>query len=1201
MDAIDITQQRKNLKPALPDFYNMALERPQSDPRGYGLLIVDASRKAGHGSSVSHSCAPTCEVRVTALNGELCLAMTTIRELEMGEELTFDYNAVTESLVEYSSAVCLCGYGKCRGSFLHYATADCYQQVLNRNAPLASRFSNLVKASMKRVMADDDDRILQSHGFQTAAFGAISINRRQQSTSEGRDSLIDSMDFVPVWLRTYIADTLRYIEYERRALPIALICDHLVTKRSGSSLVTVETEIANTEKEPSRPEPAFFYFVRTSEKFLLSLIEKEGGETNVTGMRKQHALNKVGAAYWNELSEDKKQVFKDQAWAEFEKKKKAWRSEKGKVKKTGKGKNAKKDTKIKSKGKSKPDISDILHSSSVSFQDADAEGISTMEQRIQQLTQTLSRVGRVLDRHRESLIEHEVSYDLDTSALDASSLQNLVQSPISVLTDVAVVGWLWSSPSGPVTDLMAKMSSMQCLRDEFQQKVVSLKAKYSKLDSFGDPATKLIDSQPQQVMSSAEGRRLVTKALLELRTIILREFKEMGRLHKKYKTLLRDAPIENDAGTLEDTSEMNDKVIDATLDQDDDTDTTFVEAEVADRGSPGGTCTSLTSVTSESTQRVIVAVMKHVVDGVECQAVESNEADANMVDQSETEVSPESESQSPISAASFLEANPWLGHFHERLAMLAAADLLLFYAHTKNFFVMNPYSSLTSTPVEVYARELGNTVPRTAMDVDSQPMQETTSSAAELNATANNDGGRTPSQDHVMSGTMDLVGTKNHKITQETDTEICNPADTVAKVTVSYNGDYVVSQLLQWYNGGFGQKPGLPNIYGCMLLPALSGCWSSDMLKQNKAKTDRKSYYESKVRPRMVEWLQDPFQRGNPWPEEVHKAFLNGENDILKGDTSSVWLPIGSPVVDFLVTGDESSISDVLLELDADDKVSSKTGTGGLLASVDKGRPAQAVCSWVQCENPDCNKWRKIPWHVDIDLLPEKFYCKDNKWNPAVADCDIPEDGWDEDDKLVGQDGKVEGSPVRKIKNASLSPSEEANFYVGGMWLTECACRDVMLLFCDILTVLTFVSLFSARFDVQRTGRTNYCVGAVTKFDFSGNTKRIMFHFQHTTSNADEWIEFGSPRIAPLYSQVSKPKKQIKGEPSKPMDMKDEVPKPEDVPKSTVADCDVPKEGRGNDDKPVVRDGKVKGSSIRKIKHVSLSPSEAANFTIGGM
>ena len=33
------------------------------------------------------------------------------------------------------------------------------------------------------------------------------------------------MDAVPAWLRSYVADVLLYIEYERQALPISLLCD----------------------------------------------------------------------------------------------------------------------------------------------------------------------------------------------------------------------------------------------------------------------------------------------------------------------------------------------------------------------------------------------------------------------------------------------------------------------------------------------------------------------------------------------------------------------------------------------------------------------------------------------------------------------------------------------------------------------------------------------------------------------------------------------------------------------------------------------------------------------------------------------------------------------------------------------------------------------------------------------------------------
>ena len=308
---------------ALPDFYNMALERPQQDPRGYGLLFVDASRKAGHGSSLSHSCAPTCEVRVAACNDELCLAMTTLRELDMGEELTFDYNAVTESLNEYRSAVCLCGHGRCRGSFLHFATADCYQQVLNRNSPIATRFASLVKGSMKKIMSPDDEQILRSHGFVTAVFGAIGVNRRKNHDGQAA-GLIDSFDIVPIWLRTYVADTLRYIEYERRALPIALICEHLASSRGGK-----EDDDCTAHSQPSKspkPEPAFFFFSRTQSDFIKGLLRQEGFPSSLNGIQLKHTMQKVASSYWNALSEEKKQPWKEKARANYEEKLKAWRA-----------------------------------------------------------------------------------------------------------------------------------------------------------------------------------------------------------------------------------------------------------------------------------------------------------------------------------------------------------------------------------------------------------------------------------------------------------------------------------------------------------------------------------------------------------------------------------------------------------------------------------------------------------------------------------------------------------------------------------------------------------------------------------------------------------------------------------------------------------------------------------------------------------
>lgn len=36
LDVVEQAQRKFELKPTLPDFYNILLERPRQDPRGYG-------------------------------------------------------------------------------------------------------------------------------------------------------------------------------------------------------------------------------------------------------------------------------------------------------------------------------------------------------------------------------------------------------------------------------------------------------------------------------------------------------------------------------------------------------------------------------------------------------------------------------------------------------------------------------------------------------------------------------------------------------------------------------------------------------------------------------------------------------------------------------------------------------------------------------------------------------------------------------------------------------------------------------------------------------------------------------------------------------------------------------------------------------------------------------------------------------------
>ena len=265
---------------------------------------------------------------------------------------------------------------------------------------------------MKQVMSPDDERVLRKHGFLTAAFGAISVNRRVASMDGHEEGLVDSLEMVPVWLRTYVADVLRYIEYEQRALPIALICEHVAaSKKEGA-----KSSATLLSKEP-KPEPSFFYFSRMETDFLLKLMKDEGFPESLTGLKLKHTMQKVASGHWASLTEEKKQHWKDKARADFDKKMKAWRAG---------GKNQPAVEKKQDKAISKPEIDEILHSSNISFQDADAEGLVAMEQRIQQLTQTLSRIGRVLDRHREGSFDSDPIPEADAES--AESMRKRAQS-----------------------------------------------------------------------------------------------------------------------------------------------------------------------------------------------------------------------------------------------------------------------------------------------------------------------------------------------------------------------------------------------------------------------------------------------------------------------------------------------------------------------------------------------------------------------------------------------------------------------------------------------------------------------------------------------------------------------------------------------------------------------------------------------------
>lgn len=93
----------------LPDFYNITFERHLNEPAGIQLAIIDPIIKGTYASRLSHSCFPNCATSFEVVNGKYEIVMRAIREIKFGEELTFNYEAVTESPQEYEEAICLCG------------------------------------------------------------------------------------------------------------------------------------------------------------------------------------------------------------------------------------------------------------------------------------------------------------------------------------------------------------------------------------------------------------------------------------------------------------------------------------------------------------------------------------------------------------------------------------------------------------------------------------------------------------------------------------------------------------------------------------------------------------------------------------------------------------------------------------------------------------------------------------------------------------------------------------------------------------------------------------------------------------------------------------------------------------------------------------------------------------------------------------
>ncbi|KAK8616127.1 hypothetical protein V6N13_017691 [Hibiscus sabdariffa] len=221
-DGIRILQN--NSKDPAPEFYNIYLERPKGDAAGYDLVVVDAMHKANYASRICHSCHPNCEAKVTAVGGQYQIGIYALRSIRYGEEITFDYNSVTESKEEYEASVCLCGSQVCRGSYLNLTGEGAFQKVLKEWHGILDRQQLMLEACELNSVSEEDYLELGRAGLGSCLLGGL-----------------------PDWLVSYSAHVVRFINFERTKLPEQILRHNLEEKRKYCIDISLDAERNDAE------------------------------------------------------------------------------------------------------------------------------------------------------------------------------------------------------------------------------------------------------------------------------------------------------------------------------------------------------------------------------------------------------------------------------------------------------------------------------------------------------------------------------------------------------------------------------------------------------------------------------------------------------------------------------------------------------------------------------------------------------------------------------------------------------------------------------------------------------------------------------------------------------------------------------------------------------------------------------------------
>jgi len=162
--------------------------------------MVDPILYGNYSSRLSHSCNPNCQTHPQIRRGEYSIGMYAQKDIQYGDELSFNYFSTTESEKEFLEAVCLCGSSVCSGHYLTFSsneskTNQMFAKTMKQYHTFLDRNYILFQASTNPELSPEQEKLLADFGIKELT---LSMGERQ----------------APPWLKKWAALTLEFVDFE---------------------------------------------------------------------------------------------------------------------------------------------------------------------------------------------------------------------------------------------------------------------------------------------------------------------------------------------------------------------------------------------------------------------------------------------------------------------------------------------------------------------------------------------------------------------------------------------------------------------------------------------------------------------------------------------------------------------------------------------------------------------------------------------------------------------------------------------------------------------------------------------------------------------------------------------------------------------------------------------------------------------------